>query len=193
MMLFHEVFGREWCSWRIHLRFTCKWMFDCFWMWTSSSWMVFVIWTSFCMCLSTTTTSMSPNKLHVLFLEAAACFWDEFWCFRSFCNKCTWIGNGCETLVDEFKRLEFIFSSASLLASCRCLLQEGTARQEEAQHSMLHENELHVIFFRFPVWKRDPSACSEAVGCFGVLARYTPDAVEADPSETTRARSSGCN
>ena len=25
-------------------------------------------------------------------------------------------------------------------ASCRCLLQEGTARQEEAQHSMLHEN-----------------------------------------------------
>ena len=27
-----------------------------------------------CMCLSSTTTSMSPNKLHVLFLEAAACF-----------------------------------------------------------------------------------------------------------------------
>ena len=35
----------------------------------------------------------------------------------------------------------------------------------------------------FPVWKRDPSACSEAVGCSGVFARHTLDAEEADPDE----------
>ena len=39
---------------------------------------VFGIWMSFCMCLSSTTTSMTQTKLHVLFLEAAACFRDEF-------------------------------------------------------------------------------------------------------------------
>ena len=33
------------------------------------------------------------------------------------------------------------------------------------------------------MWKRDPSACSEAVGCLGVFARHTLDAEEADPDE----------
>ena len=56
-------------------------------------------------------------------------------------------GNGYGTVVMNSHVVNSPFAVASLLvgkdawfASCRCLLQEGTARQEEAQHSMLHEN-----------------------------------------------------
>ena len=59
--------------------------------------------------------------------------------------------NELETDVKSFEMNSNVLNSSStvasllvgkdaLFASCRCLLQEGTARQEEAQHSMLHEN-----------------------------------------------------
>ena len=55
--------------------------------------------------------------------------------------------DGYETVEMNSHVVNSPFTVGSLLvekdawfASCRCLLQEGTARQEEAQHSMLHEN-----------------------------------------------------
>ena len=67
--------------------------------------------------------------------------------FGVFATSANGTGNGC----DEFEMNSNVLNSSSTVASllvgkdawfasCRCLLQEGTARQEEAQHSMLHEN-----------------------------------------------------
>ena len=71
----------------------------------------------------------------------------SFEVFRVFTTSANGTGNGC----DEFEMNSNVLNSSSTVASllvgkdawfasCRCLLQEGTARQEEAQHSMLHEN-----------------------------------------------------
>ena len=62
------------------------------------------------------------------------------------------------------------------------------------QKEQLNKQKLHIaccmtsawqlsFLLVFPVWKRDRSACSEAVGCLGVFARHTLDAEEADPDE----------
>ena len=67
--------------------------------------------------------------------------------FDVFATSANGTGNGYETVEMNSHVVNSPFTVESLLvgkdawfASCRCLLQEGTARQEEAQHSMLHEN-----------------------------------------------------
>ena len=67
--------------------------------------------------------------------------------FDVFATSANETGYGYETVEMNSHVVHSPFAVASLLvgkdawyASCRCLLQEGTARQEEAQHSMLHEN-----------------------------------------------------
>ena len=77
-----------------------------------------------------------PHVLEMVF--------DVFDVFGTSANE---TGNGYETVEMNSHVVNSPFAVASLLvekdawfASCRCLLQEGTARQEEAQHSMLHEN-----------------------------------------------------
>ena len=65
--------------------------------------------------------------------------------FDVFATSANGTGNGYETVEMNSHVVNSPFTVESLLvgkdawfASCRCLLQEGTARQEEAQHSMLH-------------------------------------------------------
>ena len=67
--------------------------------------------------------------------------------FGVFATGASETGDGYGTVEMNSHVVNSPFAVASLLvekdawfASCRCLLQEGTARQEEAQHSMLHEN-----------------------------------------------------
>ena len=63
----------------------------------------------------------------------------------NFATSANETGNGYGTVEMNSHVVNSPFAVGSLLvekdawfASCRCLLQEGTARQEEAQHSMLH-------------------------------------------------------
>ena len=97
---------------------------------------------------------VNMNNQHVS--KQTACFISEscrmflrwfFDVFGVFATSANGNGNGC----DEFEMNSIVLNSSSTVASllvgkdawfasCRCLLQEGTARQEEAQHSMLHVN-----------------------------------------------------
>ena len=65
--------------------------------------------------------------------------------FEVFATSANETGNGYGTVGMNSHVVNSSWTVAILLverdawfASCRCLLQEGTARQEEAQHSMLH-------------------------------------------------------
>ena len=97
--LFMDVFGweqRVWNSFALQMNVLCFLDVDEF------KQNVFGIWMSFSHEFSTWTTSMSQTKLHVLFLEAAACFCDEFCLFCKWMRRCKCIWKWILTVEGEF-------------------------------------------------------------------------------------------
>ena len=104
---------------------------------------VFGIWMSFCMSFQHEQPACLKPNCMFYFWKLPHVFVMSFDVFGVFAASET--GNGYGTVEMNSHVVNSPFAVTSLLvekdawfASCRCLLQEGTARQEEAQHSMLH-------------------------------------------------------
>ena len=153
-----------------------------------------------CMCFSTTTTWMFSTKLHVLFPEATAWFCDEFWCFWKLRRRCECIVNGLWTVDGEFIRHEFTFVVMMFFrweGHIVCVvpppfLPEGTARQAEAQHSMLHDKCMTTYLPSCVSRVEKRSECLQWSRGLGLGFLCTLNARRGG-GRPQRARTSGCN
>ena len=168
MILFHEICEQHWWF-GIHLRRHCKWIDDVS-GWCQAEVGDFELFSSLfaCACRQQQPACLKPNCMFY-FWKLPHVFEMVFDVFEVFATNANETGNGYGTVGMNSHVVNSSWTVAFLLvekdawfASCRCLLQEGTARQEEAQHSMLHVDCMWPSFV-FLCGKRDLSTCSEAV------------------------------
>ena len=166
------VYGRFWWERRVWNSFAyCKWMFDLFGcgrVRAECFWYLDVVLHEF----STWTTSMSQTKLHVLFLEAAACFCDEFCLFCKWMRRCKCI---LEMDIDSWRWIQCLNSPSWRRVVFKweghivCVVPLPFYQKEQLDKQKLNTaccmtRAWQLTFLLvFPVWKRDQSACSEAV------------------------------
>ena len=103
----------------------------------------FGIWMSFCMSFQHEQPACLKPNCMFYFWKLPHVFEMVFDVFEVFATSANETGNGYGTVgmnshVNSSWTVAFLLvEKDAWLASCRCLLPEGTARQEEAQYSML--------------------------------------------------------